>query len=133
MHRGILNYRGRRVSLVADKLCGYWTQHRLIARRVWDLVYSIERRGWRGAPIVLMNDALFTGHHRAAACELLAVRPPTVSVHDLYRHAGLNFTWLMELCEDDPALVCQHHTPEWMRNKYGLDWHHANDELWRWR
>ena len=117
----VIRWNGREVELRPYKLCGYYAQHPLNARRVMDMVRSIGASGWQGPPIVLLNSALFTGHHRAAACELLGIEPPTIEVREVYAEVGLSFNLLFDLAEEDPAALMLK-TPEALREKYGLDW-----------
>lgn len=95
-----------------------------------ELVASIERDGWQGAPLVADGEQLLTGTHRYAACKALGMADyeiPTIDVRDLFAEAGLDFDatyaendggdWMQSMIWTLEAL------PQATRDEYGIDLH----------
>lgn len=98
-----------------------------------DLMTSMERHGWVGAPLVAWDTHLLTGAHRFAAVDRLSredrahIDMPVVDIRDVFAACGLDFDALVEhegiTAADDPSLpwLLHHYLPRETRAAYGID------------
>lgn len=100
--------------------------------KVAALAAAIERDGWQGSPLVVVDDInLITGCHRYAAVRSLGwedAEIPTVELAEVFDGAGLDLETVMadEGCEsiDDAAFVyVVNALPAEVRESYGIDLH----------
>lgn len=120
------------------------TPSRLIKRhrvqewgKVRDLKTSMEREGWKGAPLVRLGNRLLTGVHRITAVRQLGwpmSRVPTVTIQSVFREAGMDFRNVWSAAgkprfgdrapgDDDERFSYDvlYKLPYDIRRKYGLD------------
>lgn len=101
--------------------------------KVRRLAESMERDGWTGAPIVVVDsEYALTGVHRIAAWRSLGLPDyeiPTVELSELFAEAGVDMeeaweAWGRPTIDDAtfPQFI-NNELPEEIREKYGLDMH----------
>ena len=103
----------------------YNTYHQVIDQgKLADLITSMERNGWQGAPLVADGEDLITGSHRYPASIAAGIVASVIDIRDIYPewetlHAEYDYPTI-----DSPDYVSAlDQLPQSLRDEYGIDVH----------
>jgi hypothetical protein len=80
------------------------------------ILNDMKENGWRGAPLVRLDDQLLTGSHRFAAAKELDIKIPTIELRDVFEHYGSDYDQMTQDWEDN-SYPSQDFSSWWQENQ----------------
>ena len=106
-------------------MSGYNPFHEVIDRnKLAELIESMERDGWQGAPLVADGDQLITGAHRYVASIAAGIDAQVVDIRDIYPEWETLHAEFGSPASNEPDYVCAVlELPADIIEMYGIDVH----------